>query len=86
MKKILLFLLVLGFSYSVFAQEPKTVEVSIQKFREIKKDLEKRKIAYYIDAGIIHTENFGKEPKEIVIYVSRDENGLKQVLTTGSRP
>jgi len=46
MKKILLFLLVLGFSYSVFAQEPKTVEVTIQKFREIKKDLEKRKIAY----------------------------------------
>lgn len=72
-------------SYPVLAQDPKIVEVSVQKFREIRKDLEKKKIAYHIDAGAIQMENFGKEPKEIVIYVTRDENGLKQVLTTGSR-
>ncbi len=86
MKKVLLILLGLGLSFTLLAQDPKVVQVSIQKFREIRKDLEKKKIAYYIDAGAIQMENFGKEPKEIVIYVTNDENGLKQVLTTGSRP
>jgi len=68
-----------------FSAETKVIEVSIQKFREIRKDLDKRKIAYYIDAGAIHAESFGKTPKEIVTYRSKDENGLEQVLTTGSR-
>jgi hypothetical protein len=70
----------------VFSAETKIVEVSIQKFREIRKDLEKRKIAYYIDAGAIHLESFGNPPKEIVTYKTKDENGLVQELTTGSRP
>ena len=86
MKKIFLILLTIALSYPVLAQDPKIVEVSIQKFREIRKDLEKKKIAYYIDAGAIQAESYGKEPKEIVTYVTNDENGLKQVLTTGSRP
>lgn len=86
MKKILLILLGLGLSFTLLAQDPKVVQVSIQKFREIRKDLEKKKIAHYIDAGAIHAESYGKEPKEIVTYVTKDENGLKQVLTTGSRP
>jgi len=68
-----------------FSAETKVIEVSIQKFREIRKDLDKRKIAYYIDAGAIHAESFGKTPKEIVTYRSKDENGLEQVLTTGPR-
>jgi hypothetical protein len=86
MKKVFLILFVLGFTLNLAAQDPKVIEVSIKKFREIRKDLDKRKIAYYIDAGIIYSESFGKEPKEIVTYVTKDENGLKQVLTTGSRP
>jgi hypothetical protein len=86
MKKIFLILLTIALSYPVLAQDPKIVEVSIQKFREIRKDLENKKIAYHIDAGAIRTENFGKQPKEIVVYVTKDENGLKQILTTGSRP
>lgn len=86
MKKILLILLGLGLSFTLLAQDPKVVQVSIQKFREIRKDLEKKKIAHYIDAGVIRAESYGKEPKEIVTYVTKDENGLKQVLTTGSRP
>ena len=68
-----------------FSAETKVIEVSIQKFREIRKDLDKRKIAYYINAGAIHAESFGKIPKEIVTYKSKDENGLEQVLTTGPR-
>ena len=69
-----------------FSAEVKVIEVSIQKFREIRKDLEKRKIAHYIDAGAIHSESFGKTPKEIVKYKTKDENGLPQELTTGQRP
>lgn len=70
----------------VFSAETKVIEVSIQKFREIRKDLEKRKIAHYINAGAIHAESFGKTPKEIVTYKAKDENGLVQELTTGQRP
>jgi len=83
------YFLILAFAFmftSVFSAETKVVEVSIQKFREIRKDLEKRKIAYYIDAGAIHSESFGNPPKEIVTYKAKDENGLVQKLTTGSRP
>lgn len=81
------YLLALAFTFSLAFSAPlKTIEVSVQKFREIRKDLEKKKIAYYIDAGAIHAESYGKEPKEIVTYVTKDENGLIQVLTTGSRP
>ena len=86
MKKYFL-TLVFAFAFTLaFSAEIKVIEVSIQKFREIRKDLEKRKIAHYIDAGAIHSESFGKTPKEIVTYKTKDENGLIQELTTGSRP
>jgi hypothetical protein len=85
MKKYLLTLMFAFIFTLAFSAETKVIEVSIQKFREIRKDLDKRKIAYYIDAGAIHAESFGKTPKEIVTYRSKDENGLEQVLTTGSR-
>ncbi len=82
------YFLILAFTFaftSAFSAEIKVIEVSIQKFREIRKDLEKRKIAHYIDAGAIHSESFGKAPKEIVTYTAKDENGLVQKLTTGPR-
>ena len=85
MKKYLLTLMFAFIFTLAFSAETKVIEVSIQKFREIRKDLDKRKIAYYIDAGAIHAESFGKTPKEIVTYRSKDENGLEQVLTTGPR-
>lgn len=85
MKKYILTFLLIGAFFTGFAREAKLVEVSIQKFREIRKDLEKRKIAHYIDAGAIHSESFGKTPKEIVTYMAKDENGLVQKLTTGPR-
>ena len=79
----LLFALVFTFAFSA---DIKVIEVSVQKFREIRNDLNKKGIAYYIDAGAIHAESFGKSPKEIVTYRTKDENGLVQDLTTGSRP
>lgn len=86
MKKYLL-TLAFTFVFSLaFSAETKVIEVSIQKFREIRKDLDKRKIAYYIDAGAIHVESFGKIPKEIATYRTTDQNGLVQELTTGQRP
>jgi hypothetical protein len=85
MKKYLLTLMFAFIFTLAFSAETKVIEVSIQKFREIRKDLDKRKIAYYIDAGAIRAESFGKTPKEIVTYRSKDENGLEQELTTGSR-
>lgn len=78
-------MLTLAFSLA-FSAETKVIEVSIQKFREIRKDLDKRKVAYYVDAGAIHSESFGKTPKEVVTYKTKDENGLSQELTTGQRP
>ena len=84
-KYILTFLLIGAFSMG-FARVIKSVEVSIKEFRQIRKDLEKKKMAYYIDAGVIHEESFGKSPKEIVTYIAIDENGLRCELTTGSRP
>ena len=80
------FTLLLAFVCTIaLSAEIKVIEVSIERFREIRKDLDKRKIAYYIDAGVIHSESFGKTPKEIVTYEARDENGLVQKLTTGPR-
>jgi hypothetical protein len=86
MKKYFLTLLFTLVFTLAFSADIKVIEVSVQKFREIRKDLDKKGIAYYIDAGAIHAESFGKPPKEIVTYETKDENGLKQVLTTGSRP
>ena len=66
-------------------QKPKSVEVSKKEFLKIKKDLEKKRIAFYIDAGNMKEGNYGKAPKVIVTYVCREFSPVYK-LTTGPRP
>ena len=77
------FLTLTGFSQ--ISQKPKSVEVSKKEFLKIKKDLEKKRIAFYIDAGNMKEGNYGKAPKVIVTYVCREFSPVYK-LTTGPRP
>jgi len=91
MKKITILVFVSFLAITGFSQpkgnrgNPKSIEVSKKEFFKIKKDLEKKRIAFYIDAGNMKEGNYGKSPKVIVTYVCRELSPVYK-LTTGPRP
>jgi len=88
MKKLSIFVLVSFLAITGFSQtsrNSKTIEVSKKEFFKIKKDLEKRRIAFYIQAGNMGSGNYGKAPKVIVTYVCKELSPVYK-LTTGPRP
>ena len=91
MKKLIILTLVSFLAIAGFAQtkgnggSPKSVEVSKKEFLRIKKDLEKKGIAFYVDAGNMKEGNYGKTPKVIVTYICKEFSPIYK-LTTGHRP
>ena len=91
MKKLSIFVLVSFLAITGFSQtkeerkDSKPIEVSKKEFFEIKKNLEKKGIAFYVDAGNMKEGNYGKAPKVIVTYVCKELSPIYK-LTTGPRP
>lgn len=91
MKKISIIVFALFFALTGFSQtkgkrkSSKSIEVSKKEFFGIKKDLEKKGIAFYIDAGNMKEGNYGKSPKVTVTYVCKELSPIYK-LTTGPRP